>query len=292
MAELPLREIFQGSRATLGIKKITGKSGLVRTVGNIRVQRYVEEDGFWDNLTPGVILIMTSRGVSELAAASSKTQKKIYQKIISSRIPCIAVAKLDSPNDCMSSFSAKYGISLLISAYDEYCLESRLIGLLREKIGNSISIHGALVNMYGSGVIIAGDSSSGKTKCACELAKRGHAWIADDVIEVEKKGNTLYGRSHNMIKQLIDIKHIGIVDAKDVLNDGVILDETTINFFIELKNKSHTKRQRSEFPAGKMKNIMEVKLPSFRLHGCLCTESLCKDIEFAVQSFLMERGTV
>lgn len=292
MTELPLREIFQGARATLGIIQITGKSGLMRTLGDIRVQRYVEEDGFWDKLTPGVILVMTSRGVSELSAASSKTQEKIYQKIISSRIPCIALAKSDKFNNCMRSFSKKHGIPLVISEYDEYCLESRLIGLLREKIGNSISIHGSLVNMYGLGVIITGDSGSGKTKCACELAKRGHAWIADDVIEVEKKGNTLYGRSHNLIKHLIEIKHIGIVDAKEILHDGVILDETTINFFIELKNKIHMKRQQTEFSASKMEYIMGIKLPSVQLHGCPCTKSLCSDIEFAVQAYMMEWGAV
>jgi HPr kinase/phosphorylase len=288
MTELPLREIFQSARATLGITQITGKSGLIRTVGDMRVQRYVEEDGFWNKLTPGVILVMTARGVSELSKASSKKQEKIYQKIISSRIPCIALAKSDKQNDCMSSFSKKHGIPLLISKYDEYCLESRLLGLLREKIGNAISIHGALVNMYGLGVIITGDSGSGKTTCACELTKRGHAWIADDIVEVEKKGNTLYGRSHNLIKQLIEIKHIGIVDAKDILNDGVIFDETTISFFIELKNKIHMKRQRTESSAGKMKYIMGVKLPSVQLHGDQYTESLCSDIEFAVQTYMME----
>jgi serine kinase of HPr protein (carbohydrate metabolism regulator) len=293
MTELPLREIFQGARATLGITQITGKSGFMRTVGDIRVQRYVEEDGFWDKLTPGVIIVMTSQGVSELSESSSKTQKKIYHKIISSRIPCIAFAKSDKLNDGMISFSKKHGITLLVSEYDEYCLESRLLGLLREKIGNSISIHGALVNMYGLGVIITGDSGSGKTTCTCELAKRGHAWIADDVIEVEKKGNMLYGRSHNLIKQLIEIKHIGIVDAKDILHDGVILDETTINFFIELKkNKIHMKRQRPEFTAGEMKYIMGVKLPSIRLCGCPCTEILCRDIESAVQKCLKEWRTV
>jgi len=292
MKKLTLRDILRGARATLGIKQITGKAGLMRTLGDIRIQRYVEEDGFWNRLIPGVILIIMPMGVSKLAAISSESRKKIFQAIISSRIPCIALTKTDSPNDFMISFSETYSIPLFTTMHDEYFLESRLLGLLREKIGNSISMHGALVNVFGSGVIITGDSGSGKTECACGLVKRGHAWIADDVIEIEKRGNILYGRSHTLIKKLINIKDTGIVDAKEILGDGVIHDETVINLIVELKNENKIREREFDYPAGRMKDIMGVQLPTVQLRGSPYTGSLCRDVELVVQMFLMEGETV
>jgi HPr kinase/phosphorylase len=292
MTALKIRDILRGARTTLGIKQITGKAGLMRTVDDTRVQRYVGEDGFWDRLIPKVILIINSIGVSELAATSSESKKKIFQSIISSRIPCVAIANSDSPNDFMVSFSENYSIPLFTSMYDGFFLESRLLGLMREKIDNAVSMHGALVNIFGSGVIITGDSGAGKTQCACELVKRGHAWIADDVIEIEKRGNILYGRSHNLIKQLIDIKDKGIVDAKEFLGDEVIRDETTIDIIIDLKKMNHMKVREADYPAGRMRNIMGVQLPNVQLRGYPYTGDLCRYIECAVHTYLMGRGNV
>ena len=90
--------------------------------------------------------------------------------------------------------------------YDEFLLESRLSRLLREKIENSISMHGAFVSVSGLGVIFVGDSGAGKTECALELVERGHRWIADDAVEIERRGDLLYGRSHELVKCLINIK--------------------------------------------------------------------------------------
>jgi HPr kinase/phosphorylase len=292
MAALKLRDILRGAKDTLGIKHMTGKAGLMRKASAIRVQHYVEEDGFWDRLIPDVIIIITPRAVSELAMISSESREKIFQTISSSRIPCIALAKTDSPHDFMVTFSDTYNIPLFTSLHDEYFLESRLLGLLREKIAHSLSMHGALVNVFGNGVIITGDSGTGKTMCSCELVKRGHAWIADDSIEIEKRGALLYGRSHDLIKQLIDMKHTGIVDAKQILGAEVILDETIINLMVEFKKESDIRKWEGGYPAGTLKEIMGVKIPYVQLPCFPHTENLYKHIECAVQTLFMGKGAV
>ncbi len=91
MAQLRLRDILQGSEDELGLKQIVGEAGLSRSTSSIRVQRYEEAEGFWNRIIPDVILVVTPSCVSELKTLPPESSKKIFQAIISNRIPCIAV---------------------------------------------------------------------------------------------------------------------------------------------------------------------------------------------------------
>jgi HPr kinase/phosphorylase len=289
MTALKLKDILEGAEDKLGFEQMTGKAGLMRRIDYIGVQRYDEEERFWDRLIPDVILIITPLCLSELAMTSSESREKIFQTIISCRIPCVALSNTDSPPDFMLSFSELHSIPLFMSMYDEFLLESRVLGLLREKIDKVISIHGALVNVFGIGVIIAGDSGTGKTECARDLAERGHAWIADDVIEIEKRENILYGHSHDLIKYLIHIKRKGIIDAKKFFIASAVLDETVINLLVELVKTDDIWRREVVYSAEKFQDIMGVKLSYVQLPCFPHTENIYKCVEQTVQRLLNER---
>ncbi len=290
MTALKLKDILEGAEDRLGFEQMTGKTGLMRRIDHVGVQRYDEQDGFWDRLIPEAILIITPLCLSELAMISSESREKIFQTIISCRIPCVALSKTDSPPDFMLSFSESHRIPLFTSMYDEFLLESRLLGLLREKIDEVISLHGALVNVFGIGVVITGDSGTGKTECARDLAERGHAWIADDVIEIEKRENILYGHSHDLIKYLIHIKHKDIIDAKKFFIASTVLDETVINLLVELAKVSSIQRQEGAYRAEKLQDIMGVKLSYIQLPCFPHTENIYKFVEQTVQRLLNERS--
>jgi len=291
MTALKLKDILEGAEDKLGLKQMTGKAGLMRRIDHIGVQRYDEEERFRDRLIPDVILIITPLCLSELEMTSSESREKIFQTIISCRIPCVALSKTDSPPDFMLSFSELHNIPLFASMYDEFLLESRLLGLLREKIDKVVSIHGALVNVLGIGVIIAGDSGTGKTECARELVERGHTWIADDVIEIEKRDNILYGRSHDLIKYLIHIKHAGIVDAKKFLSASAVRDESVINLLVELVKAGDTWRREGVYSAERLQDVLGVKLHYIQLPCFPHTKNICKYVEQRVQRLLKERSS-
>lgn len=265
MSAVKLIDILEDAKDIVGLTQKTGEAGLMRETCHIRVQRYVEEERFWDRLLPETILIIASSYLPKLASASSKAQKKIFQTIVSSGIPCIALSGTTSLPDFVVSFSESCNITIFASSYDEFLLESRLIGLLRKKIKNIVFIHGALVNVFGCGIMITGESGTGKTECACRLTERGHVWIADDVVEVKKRSNMLYGRSQDLVKHLIDVKYVGIVNAKEIFGPAAICDETVIDFIIEFKETGGIRKQKGNYPIEKMQEIMGVKLPFFQL---------------------------
>ena len=291
MAPLRLKDILQGSEDELGLKQIIGEVGLVRSTSSIRVQRYEEAESFWDRIIPDVILVITPPCVSELTTIPSESRKKIFQAIISNRIPLIAVSETDAVPGPLLSFSELYGIPLFASVYDEFLLESRLSRLLREKIENSISVHGSFVSVSGRGVIFVGDSGAGKTECALELVKRGHQWIADDAVEIERRGDLLYGRSHELVKRLINIRNRGIVEAEELLGAQTILDHSIIDLMVELKRTDHNEGQ-NMYAEEKLRDIMGVKLPCMELPGFPQTRRIYRHVEFGVQKLMrdMERG--
>jgi HPr kinase/phosphorylase len=287
MTSLRLKDILQGREDELGLKQITGEAGLARSTSSIRVQRCEEALGLRDRIIPDVILIITPACVSELITIPSESRKKIFQVIISNRIPLIAVSETDAVPGLMASFSELYGIPVFTSMYDEFLLESRLSSLLREKLKNSISMHGALISVSGLGVMLVGDSGMGKTECSLKLAERGHRWIADDAVEIERRGDSLYGRSHELTKGLINIKRRGIVEAKKVLGTQAILDDSVINFMVELKTTDYD-GSKSIYSEEKSRDIMGVKLPCMELAGFPQTRGIYRHVEFGVQKLMRE----
>jgi HPr kinase/phosphorylase len=326
MASLRLKDILQGREDELGLGQMTGEAGLARSTSSIRIQRYEEAEGFWHRIIPDVILVITPQYVSELTTTPSESRRKIFQAIISNRIPLIAVSETDAVSDFMASFSELYRIPVFTSVYDGFLLESRLSGLLREKLENSISRHGTLVSVSGLGVMFVGDSGTGKTECSLKLAERGHRWIADDAVEIERRGDLLYGRSHELTKGLINIKHRGLVEAKELLDAHAILDDSVINLVVEfgsehiprglprgkranaellflknrrfsaaccgelqLKTMDHNGRQEGLCRAEKSLDIMGVRLPCMGLPGFPQTRRIYRHVEFGVKKLMRER---
>jgi len=289
MASLRLKDILQGREGELGLRQIAGEAGLMRSTNSVRVQRYEKAHGFREKIIPDVILVINPQCISEFTTIPPESCKKIFQIIISNRIPLIAVSETERVPAPLLPLSEVHGISLFTSVYDEFLLESRLSRLLREKIENSISVHGSFVSVSGLGVIFVGDSGAGKTECALELVKRGHRWIADDAVEIERRGDLLYGRSHELVKHLINIRSNGIVDVEQLLGAQAILDDSVINLMVELKRTHHNGVQ-NMYPEEKLRDIMGVKLPCMELEGFPQTRRIYEHVELRVQKLMKEMG--
>jgi HPr kinase/phosphorylase len=279
-----MKDLFEDSGDRLGIGQMTGKSGLMREINRVKVQRYIEREGFWNRLLPEAIFIITPACLSELAGAPAKKREDILQNIISSHIPCLAIAETGSPPDFLVYFSEVNNIPLFTSVYDEFLLESRLIALLREKINHIVLIHGVFINVYGSGIIITGDSGIGKTACGLKLVERGHIWIADDVVEVEKENeNVLYGRGHCLTRHLIEMKGVGVVRAKEFLGAEAVSNETAIKIMVEFEKASSNSE--TEIGRATRKNIMGVQLPFIKIPVFSNGALMARDVESVVGNF-------
>lgn len=157
----------------------------------------------------------------------------------------------------------KYQIPVLSSIYDEYLLESRLVGLIREQKEHCTTLSGGLVKVEDAGIVITGESGLGKTSCALELIKRGHSWVADDVILVERRSDTLlYGRGYEGAAPLLEIKGRGIVRVEEVMGASSILCESRIDFVLEFVDAKERENRKG---GGSTRELMGVQLPYLSL---------------------------
>jgi len=290
MYALKIKDLLEGREDELGLAHIAGKAGLVREITHVHPQRPGENDTFPDEILPENILIITPEDISKHLVASPATQEKFCQAIISSRIPCVALSETIRPPEFLLSFSESRSVPVISSIYDEFLLESRLTGILRERIENIVTIHGVLLNVYGLGLIITGDSGVGKTECAVRLVAKGHMWIADDFIEIEKRdGTVLWGRAYGASRGLLEKDGRGIVSAREMFGEERILEETKVSLMVQLERTHDVTGETGRFSMDEPHEIMGVKIPYLRIHVSSNDDFPDRQIDESVR-FFVERG--
>ena len=170
------------------------------------------------------------------------TRRARYAEITKYPIPCIIYARNIEPDSCMISACEEAGIPLLSSNRPTTELEAEVIRWLKVKMAPMITVHGVLVDVYGEGVLITGDSGIGKSEAALELIKRGHRLVSDDVVEIRKVSDeSLVGTAPDVTKHFIELRGIGIIDVKQMFGVESVKDTQTINMVISLAEWSKEK---------------------------------------------------
>lgn len=171
-----------------------------------------------------------------LNSLDPEVKMKNYERFMSSRIPCVIYASRTEPDEAMIELAEKYKKPLLLSDRATSSLMAEIIRWLNVELAPSISIHGVLVDVYGEGVLIMGESGIGKSETALELLKRGHRLITDDVVEIHKvSDDTLVGTSPEITRHFIELRGIGIIDVKTLYGVESVKETQNIDMVIKLE---------------------------------------------------------
>lgn len=165
-----------------------------------------------------------------------------YDRLMSYDIPCVIFARGLQPDDIFLETARKYRRPILGTKQTTSAVISESTRWLNVQLAPCISIHGVLVDVYGEGVLITGESGIGKSEAALELIKRGHRLVADDVVELRKVSDeTLVGRAPDLTKHFIELRGIGIVDVKALFGTSSVMDTQQIDLVIRLEEWSRDK---------------------------------------------------
>lgn len=166
-----------------------------------------------------------------------KTREEILDKLFSYEIPALIVARdLEVKSDVIEK-AKKYGRVVLSTKRNTTRLINRLSNYLDNKLAPHTTMHGVLVDIYGIGVLITGESGVGKSETALELVQRGHRLIADDAVEIKKLDDSvLVGQSPELLKHFLEIRGIGIVDVRSLYGVGAIKNSKMIDLIIHLES--------------------------------------------------------
>ena len=198
--------------------------------------------GFFDHFDSERVQVLGNVENAYIETIDEETKKKTYDKLLSYKVPCVLYARGIKPDEDMLSYCLHYGVPCLGTERSTTYLTAELIRWLNVKLAPVISIHGVLVDVYGEGVLITGDSGIGKSEAALELVKRGHRLVSDDVVEIRKVSQqTLVGTAPDITKHFIELRGIGIIDVKALFGVLSVKDTQSIDLVIQLEDWVHNK---------------------------------------------------
>ena len=164
-----------------------------------------------------------------------EVKKKRFEEFLSYDIPCVIFCRDHRPFPEFLEIAEQNGIPILGTSRSTSEFTAELIYVLGEQLAPRITIHGVLVDIYGEGVLITGESGIGKSEAALELIRRGHRLISDDVVEISKiNEHTLIGTAPDITRHFIEIRGIGIVDIKTLYGVECVKEKQEINLVIQL----------------------------------------------------------
>lgn len=193
--------------------------------------------GFFDHFDSERVQVLGNVENAYIETIDEETKKKTYDRLLSYKVPCVLYARGIKPDEDMLSYCLHYGVPCLGTERSTTYLTAEIIRWLNVKLAPVISIHGVLVDVYGEGVLITGDSGIGKSEAALELVKRGHRLVSDDVVEIRKVSQqTLVGTAPDITKHFIELRGIGIIDVKALFGVLSVKDTQSIDLVIQLED--------------------------------------------------------
>ena len=193
--------------------------------------------GFFDHFDRERVQIIGYVEQAYINTLPREVRMERYDKLLSSEIPCVVYSRGQEPDEDMQNLCLHYQVPLMVSEKSTSDLMAEVIRWLKVKLAPCISIHGVLVDVFGEGVLIMGESGIGKSEAALELIKRGHRLVSDDVVEIRKVSDaTLVGSAPDITKHFIELRGIGIIDVKSLYGVESVKDTQNIDMVIKLED--------------------------------------------------------
>ena len=191
--------------------------------------------GYFDHFEPMRLQVMGNVEMSYLAKLELSQRTMIFDRLFSYKFPALLIARNIQPDEACLEMAKKHNVTILRSAEPTSAIVSTIITYLKAALAPRITRHGVLVEVYGEGILLIGDSGIGKSEAAIELLKRGHRLIADDAVEIKKvSANSLVGTAPELIRNYIELRGIGIVNVAKLFGVGAVRDQNEINLVVNI----------------------------------------------------------
>ena len=191
--------------------------------------------GFFDHYEPMRVYVCGTVETAYLQKLSAEERLIIFDHFLSYKIPALIIARgIEALPECLE-MAKKHDITVLSTKDTTSYIVSSLITYLKSALAPRITRHGVLVEIYGEGILIVGDSGIGKSETAIELVKRGHRLIADDAVEIKKvSSRELVGAAPEVLRHYIELRGIGVINVAKLFGMGAVKDSSNIDLIINM----------------------------------------------------------
>ena len=222
--------------------------------------------GFYEYFNPERIQIIGKMEFAYLSTVDEKTRRERLQLLFAQRIPALIITRELPYFAEMLELAKEYDVPLLRSKESTSNFMSGLIAFLNLTLAPRITRHGVLIEIYGEGVFITGESGVGKSETAIELVKRGHRLVADDAVEIRKVSNiSLVGSSPDNIRHFLELRGIGIINARRLFGIGAVKMTEKLDLVVELEQWNPEKVYDRMGVDTEYVSLLGVKVPSLTI---------------------------
>jgi HPr kinase/phosphorylase len=253
--------------ADLGLRTVAGETGFVRTIAWGRIQRPgLAFAGFLAFIKPGRIQVLGESELHYLDTMPEEVRRDRISSICALPVAAFVITKgQTAPEDLVRECRARE-VPLLVSDQTTSVVIQSITRILEDELAPSATLHGVLVDVYGMGVLLLGESGIGKSESALDLIQRGHRLVADDVVEIRRYPNgALVGRAAEMIRYHMELRGIGIINIKHLFGVSAVRASKSIELVIELERWDPTKKYDRLGLDGETYEILDRARPLLRL---------------------------
>ena len=191
--------------------------------------------GYFDHFAPMRLQVIGNVEVSYVSKLSAAERAVTFDRLFSYKFPALLIARNIEPDEQCLEMAKKHNVTLLRSSETTSKIISAIITYLGAALAPRITRHGVLMEVYGEGVLIIGESGMGKSETAVELLKRGHRLIADDAVEIRRiSGNVLMGTAPALVRNYVELRGIGIINVAKLFGMGAVKAENEINLVVNI----------------------------------------------------------
>ena len=192
--------------------------------------------GYFENFSADRIQIMGMQEHSYIETLSQERKEEVFDAFLSKKMPAFIFTHNLQPDEVFKEKAIKYQVPLLSTEQQTAPLIAEILRWLNVQLAPCKSMHGVLVDCYGVGVLLMGESGIGKSEAALELIKRGHRLVTDDVVEIHKVSEvTLVGTAPEITRNFIELRGVGVVDIKTLFGVQSVIETACIDLVIKLK---------------------------------------------------------
>lgn len=192
--------------------------------------------GFYNYFDPHRLQLIGRVESTYLASLSAEDRRHAYERFMSYDIAALVICHGVQPSPECVEMAEKYDRNLFLTDVDTSDFMADVIGSLHRHLAPRVTIHGVLVEIYGEGVLLTGDSGIGKSETALELIKRGHRLIADDAVEIKRVTHgRLHGNAPEMIRYYMELRGIGVINVRHIYGVGAVKPESGIDLVVMME---------------------------------------------------------
>lgn len=227
--------LLEDTAYKLGLSLLAGASGLTRTISKPRIQKPgLAIAGLVEAIVPSRVQVLGNTELMYLRSLAQGQTVAALEGLFAAQVPCVIVTSQLLPLAALTELAERQGVAVLTTALPTGTFINRVHAFFDEHLSPKITLHGVLMDVFGVGVMLTGQSGIGKSECALDLILRGHRLVADDCVMVRQHDRELIGMGSPLTKNHMELRGLGIINVKDLFGAASVCERKGVELVIDM----------------------------------------------------------